>query len=109
MLLIISDIVKVTTKNFFFPPYTGSESDSEESNYTQVEISAESMEDLCQMPSQQGAASKSFDETDSVSGIGGGGGAIASYRHSDSLSSGGSHELLSKKQTNYAELEFGAR
>lgn len=62
------------------------------------------MEDLCQISS---STSKSDDESES---------AITRY---NSQASGGSardipddtpnHEKLSKKQTNYAELEFGAR
>ena len=86
----------------------GSDSDAEDSNYTQVEISAQSMEDLCQMSSSSGGgAAKSDDEPESSPG-----------RNYSEASAGGrdstdraisNHERLNKKQTNYAELEFGAR
>lgn len=70
-----------------------------------MEISAQSLEDLCQIST----TSKSDDEPES---------AVGRY---NSQASGGrdmpdgsggaipNHERLSKKQTNYAELEFGAR
>jgi len=75
----------------------GSDSD-EETPYTQVEISAESMEDLCRNPSRKDESM----EQRHGSGASGHG----NYMNSEVIDD---HEKLCKKQTNYVELEFGAR
>lgn len=68
--------------------------EEENSNYTTVEISAQSMEDLCRMDSSEDEISKPENRRTHNN----------SESHSTDNKTG-----TGRKQTNYAELEFGSR
>lgn len=75
--------------------------DEDETAYTQVEISAQSMEDLCRDSSTKENAPR-------LNGRerGGSDGGFRAYANSEASDQ---ERTSLKKQTNYAELEFGAR